>query len=494
MPSYQLAISNIAWQKDDDETVYAAMQQAGFTGLELAPTRIFSEAPYENLTSALLFGGYLKNRWGFSVPSLQSIWYGQKGNIYTAQAFQFAHSLNCPSLVFGCPKNRMRPLGANDAAAEAFFMQAGNLAARYGVHLALEANPPMYTNYLNGTADAFALVKRLDNPGLSVNLDLSTVLAQGEHLQSFIDDMQYVSHVHISEPGLVPIERRPEHKELALLLGAVGYRGGVRMIEYERTNLNGVPDYTAVEFEGRRHDYCLLIPVINEGARILTELGRAQKAGIDQLCDIVICDGGSTDGSMKRETLALYHVNTLLTKTGPGRQGAQLRMGMYFALDRNYKGILTIDGNNKDSIEDVPEFIAKLQEGYDLVQGSRFIRGGHAINTPPVRYAAVRLIHAPLVSLGAHQWFTDTTNAYRAYSREYLTHPDVRPLRDVFGGYELLAYLSIRATQLGLKACEVPVTRAYPATGKTPTKISGFKGNSDLMKVLLNALAGKYNP
>ena len=83
------------------------------------------------------------------------------------------------------------------------------------------------------------------------------------------------------------------------------------MIEYERTNLNGVPDYTAVEFEGRRHDYCLLIPVINEGARILTELGRAQKAGIDQLCDIVICDGGSTDGSMKRETLALYHVNTL---------------------------------------------------------------------------------------------------------------------------------------------------------------------------------------
>ena len=58
----------------------------------------------------------------------------------------------------------------------------------------------------------------------------------------------------------------------------------------------------------------------------------------------------------------------------------------------------------------------------------------------------------------------------------------------------LEAYLSIRATQLGLKACEVPVTRAYPATGKTPTKISGFKGNSDLMKVLLNALAGKYNP
>ena len=237
------------------------------------------------------------------------------------------------------------------------------------------------------------------------------------------------------------------------------------MIEYERKDLNGVPDFTAAEFEGRRSDYCLLIPVINEGARILTELGRAQTAGIDRVCDIVICDGGSTDGSMKHETLQLYHVHTLLTQPGPGRQVAQLSMGINFALDRGYKGILTIDGNNKDSIEDVPEFIAKLQAGYDLVQGSRFIRGGHAINTPPVRYAAVRLVHAPLVSLGAHQWFTDTTNAYRAYSREYQTHTAVHPLRDDISRYELLAYLSIRATQLGMKACEVPVTRAYPASG-----------------------------
>lgn len=260
------------------------------------------------------------------------------------------------------------------------------------------------------------------------------------------------------------------------------------------TGIPGVPDYTCTPFAAKRSDYCLLIPVINEGARILTELGRAQKAGIDRLADIVICDGGSTDGSMEPDTLRLYGVNTLLVKTGPGKQGAQLRMGLHFALALGYKGILTIDGNNKDSIEDVPKFIAKLQEGYDLVQGSRFLPGGHAVNTPKVRYAAVRLVHAPVISAAAGQWFTDTTNAYRAYSREYLTHPDVQPLRDVFMGYELLAYLSIRATQLGLRACEVPVTRAYPASGKTPTKISGFKGNSDLLKVLFAAAAGKYNP
>ena len=256
----------------------------------------------------------------------------------------------------------------------------------------------------------------------------------------------------------------------------------------------GVPDYTVDAFKEKRSDYCLLIPIINEGNRILTELERAQKGAVDGLCDIILCDGGSTDGSMEHEGLVCRGVNTLLTKKGPGKQGAQLRMGIHYALERGYEGILTIDGNNKDSIESVPLFIEKLEEGYDLIQGSRFIPGGKAVNTPFSRYWAVRLIHAPVISLAARHWFTDTTNAYRGYSRAYLTHPLVKPLRDVFTGYELLAYLSVRATQLGLKACEVPVERAYPKNEPAPTKIKGFKGNSNLLKILFAALAGRYDP
>lgn len=44
-------------------------------------------------------------------------------------------------------------------------------------------------------------------------------------------------------------------------------------------------------------------------------------------------------------------------------------MGIYWALERGYRGVITIDGNNKDSIEDIPRFIQKLEEGYDFVQG-----------------------------------------------------------------------------------------------------------------------------
>jgi dolichol-phosphate mannosyltransferase len=259
-------------------------------------------------------------------------------------------------------------------------------------------------------------------------------------------------------------------------------------------NIPGVPRFEVQEFAAKRTKYCLLIPIINEHGRIEPELEWAFRHGVPQQCDILLCDGGSTDGCTDPVMLKKFGVNTLLVKRDVGRQGAQLRMGFWWALQRGYAGFITVDGNNKDSIEDVPKFIEKLETGYDLVQGSRFIRGGKAINTPLSRHLAVRLIHAPLISLTAGHRFTDTTNAFRAYSRRYLEDARVQVFRDVFATYELLAYLSVRASQLGLLVCEVPVSREYPADGETPTKISGFKGNSLLLSILFKNLIGRYNP
>ena len=179
-----------------------------------------------------------------------------------------------------------------------------------------------------------------------------------------------------------------------------------------------------------------------------------------------------------------------------GRWGLDARESGVFVLPPREKADADLDvyRGTADAISQNIDFIEKLKEGYDLIQGSRFIKGGKAINTPFIRTVSVKLIHAPIISLTAHQRFTDTTNAYRAYSRRYLTDERVQPLRDVFMTYELLAYLSVRATQIGYKACEIPVKRAYPKTGKTPTKISFFKGNSELMSILLKNARGAYNP
>ncbi|MDD3666704.1 MAG: glycosyltransferase family 2 protein [Bacteroidales bacterium] len=259
-------------------------------------------------------------------------------------------------------------------------------------------------------------------------------------------------------------------------------------------NINGVPKFECFEFAMKLNDYAIIIPIINEGDRIHHELKRAKDNSVSQFADIIICDGGSSDGCTNIDILKSLDVNTLLIKKDLGKQGAQLRMGFWWAIQRGYKGVITIDGNNKDSIEDVPRFIEKLKEGYDFVQGSRFIENGLGINTPIIRKLAVKLIHAPLISFTSKHHYTDTTNAFRGYSIKYLTDKRVQPLRDIFMTYELLAYLSVRATQIGMKACEVPVTRAYPSIGKIPTKISLVRGNTELLLILIKNLFGCYSP
>jgi dolichol-phosphate mannosyltransferase len=255
-----------------------------------------------------------------------------------------------------------------------------------------------------------------------------------------------------------------------------------------------VPDFEVAEFWPRRTRYAVLIPVINEGERIRTQLRRMHALSLTALLDTIVVDGGSTDGSLAEEFLRSIGLRALLTKTGPGKLSAQLRCGYAWALLAGYEGIITIDGNGKDGVETIPDFVVALDDGYGYVQASRFIRGGRSENTPLSRLLAIRLLHAPLLSLAARKWFTDTTQGYRACSSAYLLHPGVLPFRDEFARYELLAYLTVRASQLGFKVTELPTTRVYPKGEKIPTKINGFGAQVDLLSVVFRVLFGVYHP
>jgi dolichol-phosphate mannosyltransferase len=254
----------------------------------------------------------------------------------------------------------------------------------------------------------------------------------------------------------------------------------------------GVPAHDRYVFGPRKNRYAVAVFVINEGDRIRTQL-REMSALADQI-DIIVADGGSTDGSLPPDSLAAIRVRALLVKRGVGRLSAQMRMAIAFALEEDYEGLVVIDGNGKDDIAAIPQFIALLDAGYDHVQGSRYIPGGRGINTPASRAIAVRVMHAPMISLAAGHRYTDTTNGFRAYSRRLLTDPRVQPLRDIFSGYELHYYLAIRAARLGFRVTETPVTRQYPAQGKTPTKISPVKGNLLILRTLISAALGRFNP
>ncbi len=253
-----------------------------------------------------------------------------------------------------------------------------------------------------------------------------------------------------------------------------------------------VPAHTVALYAERRHAHALVIPVINEGVRIREQLERIKAAGLP--VDVIVADGGSTDGSLDPDFVRSIGVRAVLTKTGPGKLSAQLRMAYAWCLRQGYAGIVTIDGNGKDGVEAVAAMVEKLDEGYDYVQGSRYLPGGAAQNTPLERTIANRLIHAPLLSLSGKHWFTDTTNGFRAYSAGYLTHPDVQPFREVFSVYNLLFYLTVRAGQLGLKVGHVPVMRRYPDDGKVPTKIGSFASKLALLKEAIIAATGGYTP
>lgn len=253
-----------------------------------------------------------------------------------------------------------------------------------------------------------------------------------------------------------------------------------------------LPAFERTTFFEKKTRYALLIPVINEGERIQKQL--VKLLPYSKEIDIFIVDGGSTDGSLSHEFLKETQVRSLLIKTGPGKLSAQLRIGLSEILKDGYEGVVLVDGNNKDGIEALPAFIMKLEEGFDHVQGSRFIRGGTHRNTPPSRYWAIKLIHSPIISIAARFKYTDTTNGFRAYSRKLLLSNDVQPLRNVFNKYELHYYLAVRAARLGFKVCEIPVSRVYPDNKVVPTKIKGFSSYVEIIKTLIKTAFGSYNP
>lgn len=254
-----------------------------------------------------------------------------------------------------------------------------------------------------------------------------------------------------------------------------------------------VPSFDTKLWNGKKNEYCVVIPVINEGERIGNLLKRMQHYKISNIADIIIVDGGTTDGSLALDKLNELNVAGLLLKTGAGKLSSQLRCAYAFALKQGYEGIVTIDGNDKDDPDAIPEFIEALKSGVDFVQASRFIAGGIAENTPKIRDFAIRFIHAPVLSIASGFNWTDTTQGFRAYSKKMLLDPQVAPFREVFTTYELLAYLSYRAPILGYKCIELPTVRKYPK-GEVPTKISAVKGNWSVLKVLFKACFKQYNP
>lgn len=254
------------------------------------------------------------------------------------------------------------------------------------------------------------------------------------------------------------------------------------------------PDYKVCSINSKSKDYCLAIFVLNEGTRLHRQLEVMNEADIHDYVDIIIADGGSTDGSIEADCFRQFNICAILKKIGSGRLGAQMRMAFHWAITQGYNGVVVIDGNGKDGVSAIPKFVSLLKEGFDHIQGSRFISGGFHENTPKTRLWGLKLLHVPLIRLASGFKYTDTTNGFRGYSKRVLLDERLDIFRSVFTGYELHYYIAVKAPKVGFNCVETPVSRVYPKYGKTPTKISPVWGNLKVLLKLLAVCTGRYDP
>ena len=237
----KLSISNIAWQKENDEQMYKIINECGFDAVEVAPTRLIPESPYDNIGEAKKIATELVEKYNIKISSMQSIWFGKQEKIfeseeernilfeYTKKAIDFANAINCGNLVFGCPKNRVvNNLESDYKIAKDFFIKIGDYAKQKDTIFAIEPNPTIYnTNFINTTENAINIVKDLNHPSIMVNLDLGTMIQNNESSDLLKGNVKYINHVHISEPNLNCIQNRDLHKNVIKILQDENYKGYV---------------------------------------------------------------------------------------------------------------------------------------------------------------------------------------------------------------------------------------------------------------------------
>jgi D-psicose/D-tagatose/L-ribulose 3-epimerase len=218
----RLAISNIAWDPEEDEAVAELLRRHDVDAVDVAPSKYFStnRPPLESEVAAV-------RRWwgtrGFEITGMQALLFGTSGfNLFGDKSVQddmlrhldgicrIGAGLGGTRLVFGSPKNRDRG-AASDAEADAialpFFERLGELARKRGVTICLEPNPPRYgANFLTTSHETAAFVRRLDNPAIRMQLDTGALTISEEPPEPVVAlNHDLIGHIHASEPDLLPI-------------------------------------------------------------------------------------------------------------------------------------------------------------------------------------------------------------------------------------------------------------------------------------------------
>src|SRR5688572_210542 len=195
----------------------------------------------------------------------------------------------------------------------------------------------------------------------------------------------------------------------------------------------------------------IVMPCLNEADTLATCIEKAQRSLSENNIngEVIIADNGSTDGSQE----IAQRLGARLVPVSAKGYGNALMGGIAAA-----RGTYVLMGDADDSYDflETPKFVAKLREGYDLVQGCRLPSGGGTVMP-----GAMPFLHRwwgnPMFSLFARWWFRapihDVYCGLRGFRKDFYQSLDQRCT-----GMEFATEMIIKASLYQAKIAEVPIT------------------------------------
>jgi dolichol-phosphate mannosyltransferase len=208
----------------------------------------------------------------------------------------------------------------------------------------------------------------------------------------------------------------------------------------------------------------VIIPAYNEAER----LGRILPGLPDDLVDlVVVIADGCTDSTAE---VARGLGATVIEKAVREGPGPGIRDGLRLLQAQDVRLTAVMAANGKHDPGQVPELLRPLvEEGMDLVRGSRYLRGGYQVNMPWHRRFLIRLFTL-LLSLAVGQRVTDGTGGFQAYRLAILDDRRIDLDQPWLGRYEVETYLFVKTLLCGYRWKEVPVRITYPGRGRVYTR------------------------
>lgn len=226
----------------------------------------------------------------------------------------------------------------------------------------------------------------------------------------------------------------------------------------------------------------LAVPVaFNEDKKIGSVFKRFEGVGgIDQ---VLLLDDCSTDDTPKIAEKAGVKVLRQVRRSGVG---AGIRRAIRYAEENGFDVLVILAGNDKDRPSEIGRLVGPIvKDGFDFVQGSRYLPGGDFGNMPLYRQISTRLVHPLLFSLVSRKKITDSTNGFRAMRVSSFKDKRIDIDQSWLDQYELEPYIFFKFIRLGYRVKEVPVTKIYPPKALGYTKMRPISGWWSILRPLV---------